>query len=729
MKKELHHGIFHLAIVFFVCLFSAGVVLYVSADGTSTDATSGSSSSTSGSGGSTTFTDTIPPTPPTGVFAQPASGHVTLSWTAATDNSGVVGYRIFRNGAYYMSVSSTGFTDGAVVSGTVYTYFVKAADAAGNESAPSGTVSTMLTVATTENTTNTSSGATSTTSATSGSGSSATTATSTSGTTNTTSEANTTNPTVASVSFRVETKESFCDGLTPKTYVVLKADPVGGGYFQIDAFGGSGTALESGVYPMPNHSYHWVGVARSGFTLSGVTSGYVTVAAPPCPGTALPTTTTTTTPTTAMTFVSPTTTSANTISDTTPPPPKITTPITISTTPKIEQIDPARPRTAATPVTQTAPPRSEVRSDSFIQPTEPVSDLESCRNAEECARVCAERRDSCATFTEKPVIIVTNPSRPVPGPTSTEVRKVGDVHPADIDQQREYFASFASERVGVRAFADTDNDGVGDYDEINVYGTDPKNSDTNKDGTPDGESLLAGKDPLAESLPAAVLERLRDVNEKIAEGADPMDFEGEMQALKNDYPHAPEVTGGPRVEDPRTAPGTTTLLAVTHVALVPTTAAPSSENIPALPALISLSGKALPNAIVTLYIFSDPIVVRVKADESGAWTYTLDKELPDGAHEVYSAITDAGGKILARSEPLPFVKRAEALTIGAEIFPTPQESAPGFFDSGSILALGLMLLGILGIAITVIGLVVRRRRDDEMSLPPLDAPPPPSAPV
>jgi hypothetical protein len=43
---------------------------------------------------------------------------------------------------------------------------------------------------------------------------------------------------------------------------------------------------------------------------------------------------------------------------------------------------------------------------------------------------------------------------------------------------------------------DTDGDGLYDTDEINVYGTDPDRVDTDLDGTPDGEEVANGTDPL-----------------------------------------------------------------------------------------------------------------------------------------------------------------------------------------------------------------------------------------
>jgi hypothetical protein len=43
---------------------------------------------------------------------------------------------------------------------------------------------------------------------------------------------------------------------------------------------------------------------------------------------------------------------------------------------------------------------------------------------------------------------------------------------------------------------DTDNDGISDADETDVYGTDPTNADTDLDGVLDGDEIDAGTDPL-----------------------------------------------------------------------------------------------------------------------------------------------------------------------------------------------------------------------------------------
>ncbi|HUP53355.1 MAG TPA: FG-GAP-like repeat-containing protein, partial [Longimicrobiales bacterium] len=59
------------------------------------------------------------------------------SWSAATDNVGVTGYRVYRDDVVLATVTGTSHVDATVAPATTYTYEVTALDAAGNESARS----------------------------------------------------------------------------------------------------------------------------------------------------------------------------------------------------------------------------------------------------------------------------------------------------------------------------------------------------------------------------------------------------------------------------------------------------------------------------------------------------------------------------------------------------------------------------------------------------------------
>ncbi len=85
--------------------------------------------------------DTIPPTVPGGLAAAVASLQINLSWTTSTDNVGVTGYKVFRNGVQVATTSSLAYADAGLLPLTLYNYAVAAFDAAGNTSAQSAVVS------------------------------------------------------------------------------------------------------------------------------------------------------------------------------------------------------------------------------------------------------------------------------------------------------------------------------------------------------------------------------------------------------------------------------------------------------------------------------------------------------------------------------------------------------------------------------------------------------------
>lgn len=86
----------------------------------------------SGGGG-----DTTAPSIPLNLVAV-VDGHspsVALTWSASTDDqSGVMHYRIYRNGSFINTSVVTDYTDFNVATGTTYTYRVSAVDGSGNQS-------------------------------------------------------------------------------------------------------------------------------------------------------------------------------------------------------------------------------------------------------------------------------------------------------------------------------------------------------------------------------------------------------------------------------------------------------------------------------------------------------------------------------------------------------------------------------------------------------------------
>jgi len=89
--------------------------------------------------------DTQAPSAPTNLSA-PSKSNVTvnLSWSASTDNVGVYGYEVYRNGSLIgttTGANATTFTVTGLTPSTTYSFTVKAKDAAGNVSAASNALS------------------------------------------------------------------------------------------------------------------------------------------------------------------------------------------------------------------------------------------------------------------------------------------------------------------------------------------------------------------------------------------------------------------------------------------------------------------------------------------------------------------------------------------------------------------------------------------------------------
>jgi hypothetical protein len=93
--------------------------------------------------------DTTPPTTPQGLTATAAgSTQIELSWSASSDDVGVAGYTIRREGVVIATTAgtTTSYTDSGLAPSTTYSYTVDAFDAAGNhspQSAPPASATTL----------------------------------------------------------------------------------------------------------------------------------------------------------------------------------------------------------------------------------------------------------------------------------------------------------------------------------------------------------------------------------------------------------------------------------------------------------------------------------------------------------------------------------------------------------------------------------------------------------
>lgn len=529
--------------------------------------------------------------------------------------------------------------------------------------------------------------------------------------------------------------------LRPKTKVSFVVVPALGGSFKVSSnVNADSLSLGSGTHALPNGTYYWYAVVSPGYTGSGTLQGKFILDAR-CPLTtesSISTTTTTTTATspvvvtttnttgtiTPTTAVTTATTTSETSTNTTTATVAATTTQVADGSSSVSQRQ-ASTTTTAVPVptalqeapkplpTTVLPPAPQIVATSTVSPTPTASESivpsvipfntfgertrkevvkiipqkeqteiavkvktpAACENIKECAVYCEQanvrKSGACITFAR------------------TQIKEETTSALSSLAPQEEEEKPVIAERVGVRVFMDSDMDGVNDYDEVNIYRTDPGVADSDKDGVPDGVELLARTNPIAKEMALPV--------GAAATSAVPVTVPATTTVPLAVASYEDVVVSKELTSD---------LLAVQEV--VVSKVAVSTEGKPVAKEL-TLKGKALPNSFVTLYIFSEPIVVTVRTDASGEWSYTLDKELPDGDHHVVSAITDGGGRILAKSEPLPFVKVAQAVTVGNVELALPSvNQEPGFFSGTSLYAFIMVIALALGLGFLSIGFMVRR---------------------
>jgi chitodextrinase len=90
-------------------------------------------------------TDEESPTIPTGLQAEAVSStQINLSWGASSDNTGVAGYKIYRDDSFVGLSDSLSYYDTGLITGNTYVYNVSAFDTSGNESDQSSEITILL---------------------------------------------------------------------------------------------------------------------------------------------------------------------------------------------------------------------------------------------------------------------------------------------------------------------------------------------------------------------------------------------------------------------------------------------------------------------------------------------------------------------------------------------------------------------------------------------------------
>ncbi len=240
-----------------------------------------------------------------------------------------------------------------------------------------------------------------------------------------------------------------------------------------------------------------------------------------------------------------------------------------------------------------------------------------------------------------------------------------------IKQKIETTENIIKARTNNKSARDSDLDGISDYDEVTIYQTNPKEVDSDTDGVIDGIEIMRGFDPT------------NAVAEAVIDYSSPKEF-----GYVNDD-----------------------VLKIEYVAPIVDHGEEGSQAI----VKSEIRGYGLPNSFVTLYIFSSPTVVTVKTNTDGSFAYIFEKELDDGAHEVYVALTDNTGDIVVKSNAFSFVKTAQAFTYEdsqqsnnaapAPLLPTDVSKTFIISVAMSVVALGFVLV--------LLGHMLRTRRQEE----------------
>lgn len=207
---------------------------------------------------------------------------------------------------------------------------------------------------------------------------------------------------------------------------------------------------------------------------------------------------------------------------------------------------------------------------------------------------------------------------------------------------------------------DSDNDGISDQEELKIK-TDPFNADSDGDGYLDGIEREAGFNPLDSS-----------------------------SADKIVYEH-PEKIKAPISENYK----------ITRIEIIDTGKEKKG---------LKIEGKGLPNTFVTIYIYSQPLVLITKVDSNGNFTYILDKPIEQGAHRIYVAITDNKGMIQERSNVFNFLKTP---TMVAAIAPSeiPEQvisPTQNLYKIYSFFVISFIILGLIA-SLIIIDLLIRKK--------------------
>jgi hypothetical protein len=260
--------------------------------------------------------------------------------------------------------------------------------------------------------------------------------------------------------------------------------------------------------------------------------------------------------------------------------------------------------------------------------------------------------------------------------TKAEIERAAKVEIGKIKEKIVVTENILKARTKDKSAADTDKDGISDYDELTIYKTNAKDSDTDRDGVLDSIEIMKGFNPNDATAEAVINfaspKELRYTNEAV------LKVENVVPVLS----HTDDETESPTVHS-------------------------------------EIRGFALPNSFVTLYIYSTPTVVTLRTNSDGSFAYVFEKELEDGEHEVYVALTDNTGDIVVQSNSFSFIKTAQAFTYEDEsvaLVESAQIPAVAPETSQTFMITIIMSIVAMGLILILLGQMLRTRRNDELTI-------------
>lgn len=245
----------------------------------------------------------------------------------------------------------------------------------------------------------------------------------------------------------------------------------------------------------------------------------------------------------------------------------------------------------------------------------------------------------------------------------------------DLKERAMKLKSLKEQEIDSQYLVDSDNDGLLDYEEINFYRTDSLRADSDSDGVVDGIEVSLGFNPL-DASPEAVI-----------------DYYSPLERTYTDVD----------------------LLGISNIA--PLLVYETNEEKPKIQT--EITGYSLPDSFVTIYVFSEPTILVAKTNDDGFFSITLSRELADGQHKAYIALTDNYGRIIVKGDTYGFLKNGPTFsrsdsTQTATLLEANEPTNLTNFNPYILISLGLVSLGLI---LLLLAQTLRRENTNPTAVP------------